>query len=270
MLVVLLFDLGYPDHVVRYYENSGMWINCSALWRMNREDTLFKKYCDESDTVGASSVFVPTRPRSNVPPPPKPPPGVEWYQYPDFQARREIPFEFRVLSTKYIPDTPTTYKQMYGDGDVFVIKNPHDTSVYVSLVWMRVDELEPLIREYWYGDVKEIFFSVKIQPPLKFPEDKRRRVEIDSALIRLVFYLPDLPRIDSLLSMGDQVWIDFQTPLRMIRLFRCMDSSGCAMRVTHDVRTGHIDGVMKPTASVGFILAPHDSVVVYVSPIYGR
>ena len=193
---------------------------------------------------------------------------MEWYQYPEFLEGRGIPFEFRVLSTKYISDTPADYKYICGDGDVFVIKNPQDTSVYVILRWYRIKELEPLVREYWYGDIEEIFFSVEIRPPLRFPEDKGKRIEMDKARIKMFFYLPDLPLIDSLSrAVG---WLDPQFLLRMIRLSRCRDGSACSIRITRDDRSGHVDGATKPMAYVEFFLAPHDSVVVYVSPIYGR
>ncbi len=269
MLVVLLFDLGYPDGIVMYNEEEGrICIDCAALWRINREDTLFKKYCDTPYADQkyshmkryAKCVNTKRKGRINPPPLPEPPPGVEWYQFPSVG---ELPFDLKVLSTKYIPDTPTTYKRMYGDGDVFVVKNPHDTSVYVLLEWKRVEEIEPLVREYWYGDVEEIFFSVRIQPPLKPLQEKKNE------RIVLFFFMPDLPLIDSL--PPEVVRYDHQRLLRMVKRTTCSSDSSCEIRARF-VRseTGYIDGATKPTASVEFFLAQHDSVVVYISPIYGR
>ncbi len=191
---------------------------------------------------------------------PEPPPGVEWYQFPSVG---ELPFELKVLATKYIPDTPTTYKRMCGDGDVLVVKNPNDTSVYVGLEWKRVEELDPLVMEYWYGDIEEIFFSVRIQPPLKPLQEKK------NGRIVLYFYMPDLLLIDSL--PPEVVRYDHQRLLRMVKRTACSSNSYCEIRARF-VRggAGYIDGATKPTAAVDFFLAPHDSVVVYVSPIYGR
>ncbi len=269
MLVALLFNLGYPDYVVKYDEKSGIIrIDCAALWRINREDTLFKKYCDRP---GADSIYAHARrhvimTRTRKPPMrkatiPEPPPDVEWYRYP---LDGELPFEFKVISTKYIPDTPTTYKQMYGDGDVFVVKNPNDTSVRVHIVWMRIGELDSLVREYWYGDVEEIFFFVKFHPPLEIPP-KDARGEIERGLIRLFFLMPDLPLLDTLPPE-----VRDYSDVRILFSQFCKDTLSCELKIGRYSKGGHIDKIRKPTAAVDFFLAPDDSVVVYVSPIYGR
>ncbi len=268
--MIALANLGYPDSVVYYNpEKRMLCIDCAALWRINKDDTLFQKYCYKKDvdrfysmkkkyakcmTVGrATGRSTPSTP----PPQPQPPEGVEWY----IRSHDDPPpYRISVVSTQYLPDPPPGYEHIYGDGDVLLVENPTDTPVIVVLFHSRREILEDMNRDLWYGGLNDLFFFVKIDPPLRG----------DSNEIFIVFYIPNLITWDTASEDLKRLIMKTIVPITFMHPQKCIDTSYCAIHIPEKDKGIIWDGVIRPAASMDFVLPPRTKARLYLSPIYAR
>jgi len=128
-------------------------------------------------------------------------------------------------------------------------ENPTDTPVIVDMFHRRREILEDMNRDLWYRGLNDLFFFVKIDPPLPG----------DSNEIFIVFYIPNLITWDTASANLKRLIMKTIVPITFMNFQQCIDTSYCAIHIPEkdkgilgrDNPTGCLNGLRIATPHEG-------------------
>jgi hypothetical protein len=263
--VFIISALGYPDSVVMY-DGKRICVDCAYLYRYNPKDTLFKKYCkmskeklERSKKAVVCKGLVSSKVPHNPPPPKRP------YEWKCVYGKCEY------LSYTYDFTPPDTFVKRYGDGEVILVKNPLDTTLRATITTIKSEVMKQIDLDLKEGNIKAVFFYVRLgNEPTNYQLE-----EGQSSPLWLWLFIPAWDIYEEEKAKADyQIFPELDiTPYLFIKT--CPPdslTSWCKIEAdpsTEDSPSG-IEGFWRTIGKVFMALGPHNEVVVYISPFYGR
>ncbi len=279
-MIYLLSALGYPDSVVRYIENGALrmiCINCTNLYFYNKEDSLYKRHCagfeeQYKKRIGSKRVCIQIIGKEAVGEPSEET-SPDWHCHVEIYTigsnwRHDL---CKKISNENIFTYIEDYKKVYLPATVMLVMNP--TNSIARAIISSYGPINHILREDYvtHRVMDKLMFYIKIDKVPNIKGYYSGRSPSSTIMMFLDFPHPSMIGEDAVDNIGS-------IGLSLIRKCEFNEAvNGCGIEGGwSDIFSGSPNlrqvpwGFSVPAAGVMFEIPPHDTVKIYISPLYGK